>query len=177
MLVKAWARSPACIRATAGTQILWPGSYALCRSLAFHRLLHNCKRPADFVFQFRKISAQNYFLRIEHDLDRSLNLWQMQSNRLPQPALHAIALDCSAQRLADGKSNAKTAAILSRQIENREPAGEVTAPPFVYALKIAVPQQPRLTGKLEAAPRRRTSARFPGFTARILRHSCLRNSR
>jgi hypothetical protein len=64
----------------------------------------------------------------------------MESNRLAQPPLDAIAFDRPAQDLPHGQSDAKPAGRLPQQIKNGHMGSLVAAALLVYPLEIRVPE-------------------------------------
>jgi hypothetical protein len=65
----------------------------------------------------------------------------MQTSRLSQSPLHAIAIDCAAQHSPNSESDAETFALLAPQIKNCHVSGEVTPTLLVDALEVSVPEQ------------------------------------
>src|SRR6185503_17075634 len=137
-------KAPACIHAGArsGTRL---GCGSVSTLLFLQCLSHYYEGFSEFVPELGKLHCQQCPLGINDNVGVRPRGNALQSHRFPQPPLHTIALDGSAERLADREPDASPHALFSgatrtRHIKHRQMSGKVTAALLIYPLKVRVPQ-------------------------------------
>lgn len=102
-------------------------------------LFDDLKCAANFFAQVRKFGSKQSLLGIDHNIHCNLSK-SFEPNSFPQAAFHTVANNCSAEYLADRKTDAHAAILLSSQVEHRHVRAEVTAATLINLFKISVPE-------------------------------------
>jgi hypothetical protein len=119
-----------------------------------------CGQPqgtCHFIYKFREGHLAHALARIKHHIDRTIADWGRQPYRLAHAPPDAVALDCSSQHPAHGKSYTGRIARPNRfrvasapQKEYRHIPRELPPAGLIHPLKIRVFQQMPRFGKLAA---------------------------
>src|SRR5579864_191472 len=143
-----------------------PGTITICdrfsRSSTSELPVYHYESLADFVHHRFEVSAQEHFLRVNDVVCTGSRRWPREADGFPQPALHAVALNCSAQGSAHRESDAEPGSnfrlgacnvwLPTLQVEHGHRGREMPPSLLVHALEIRMAQQPGAAGKSRLHP-------------------------